>query len=349
MIPILIPAYEPDKELISYCRELSDNGFKKIIVIDDGSGSKYRHIFKELEKISECEILRHAVNLGKGRALKDAFNYLLITDPDLIGCVTADSDGQHRVKDVLNCVERFNIYPDKMVLGVRNFNLDIVPEKSKFGNKLTRNICKYLLGLDISDTQTGLRVIPKILMKKCLETPGERFEYETNMLIESQKACICIEEVSIETVYDSKTDHMTHFDPIKDSVRIYKIFAAMFMKYIFSSFSASLLDLFIFTVLCGAFRSLESLNYIIIATWIARLISATYNFCINYHIVFESKKNKLESALKYIVLAISQMVLSAALVICGVYLFKINETIVKIIVDSFLFFISYSIQRKFVY
>lgn len=169
------------------------------------------------------------------------------------------------------------------------------------------------------------------------------------MLIESYDSLIPIEEVPIETVYDSKTDHVTHFDPIKDSIRIYKIFGAIFLNYIFSSFSASVIDLIAFTILCGAFKNTGSVYYILLATCVARVLSATYNFMVNYYIVFKSKEVRSKSAMRYVMLAIAQMLLSAALVTAGVHLFEINETIVKMVIDGILFFVSYSVQKRFVY
>ena len=44
-----------------------------------------------------------------------------------------------------------------------------VPARSSFGNKCTRQVFRYLLGLSVSDTQTGLRAIPAFFMEKLLE------------------------------------------------------------------------------------------------------------------------------------------------------------------------------------
>ena len=67
---ILIPSLEPDERLPAYIRKLSENGFGKIIVVDDGSSELYQPIFREVESIDRAVVLHHGVNRGKGVALK---------------------------------------------------------------------------------------------------------------------------------------------------------------------------------------------------------------------------------------------------------------------------------------
>ena len=99
--PIVIPAYEPNGKMISFLRDIRKTINDPIIVIDDGSGYRYKHLFDEAEKIINTIVIRHAENLGKGRSLKDAFNYVLLNYPNAIGVVTADCDGQHLLEDVI--------------------------------------------------------------------------------------------------------------------------------------------------------------------------------------------------------------------------------------------------------
>lgn len=348
-IPIIIPAYEPDENLLALCRSLIENQLEDIILIDDGSGAAYWEIFETAQKRYGCMVLRHAVNMGKGRALKDAFNFLLNERTDLLGCVTADSDGQHTAKDIKKCMEALEQGGNCLVLGCRDFNQPDVPFKSRFGNKLTQKVCKGLCGISVSDTQTGLRAIPKAFMEYLLNTSGERFEFETNMLLES-KGRVEIAEVTIETIYDSKTEHRTHFDPIKDSIRIYKIFGRMFFKFLISSLSSSLLDLWLFALFCSMLIGINPQWYVALATILARILSAVYNYLVNYAVVFKSKEKHGRSAAKYFGLAIIQMCMSALLVTVGVRIFyMVTELAVKIVVDVILFFISYVIQNRYIF
>ncbi len=70
---VLIPAYKPDEALVGFSKELLEQGFKDIIVVDDGGGEPFKEIFAELKAMG-CTLLTHEVNKGKGRALKTAFD-----------------------------------------------------------------------------------------------------------------------------------------------------------------------------------------------------------------------------------------------------------------------------------
>ena len=60
---------------------------------------------------------------------------------------------------------------------------------------------KFICGVSVSDTQTGLRAIPLSAIPALIDVSGERFEYETNMLLETSKLKLGIKEVIIERDY----------------------------------------------------------------------------------------------------------------------------------------------------
>jgi putative flippase GtrA len=122
-----------------------------------------------------------------------------------------------------------------------------------------------------------------------------------------------------------------------------------FLKYIFSALSSCLLDLLLFAVLCHFLKG-SIASYIIISTVIARVISATYNYTINRKLVFESRKGVGSSAGKYVLLAVIQMAASAGLVTLACHFITfMPEVVIKAIIDTILFFISYHIQQKYVF
>ncbi len=345
-IPVIIPSYEPDEKLIRLLDELKKEGFLNLVIVDDGSGEKYRHFFQKAREEYGCHVMRHSVNMGKGRALKTAFDHVLKELPDSVGCITADSDGQHTPECILSCAKALLEHPDSLIMGCRCFDKENVPARSEFGNKCTRVVMKYLAGVTVSDTQTGLRGIPASFMKELLSVKGERFEFETNMLMETRKNKIPIVEVPIQTIYieENKT---SHFNPVRDSVKIYMVFG----KFLFSSLSSSLLDLVLFSVFCYLLRGRRFgvVTYIMASTAFARVLSAAYNYIVNYKVVFESKSSVRSSMARYFLLAVVQMCCSALLVNFLYPLLGGAEVLVKIPVDVLLFFISYVIQREFVY
>ena len=353
LIPVIIPAYEPDERLIGLLEDFRKENIRDVVIVNDGSGESYAEIFARAGLLLEGiggTILTHEVNRGKGRALKTAFSYVLECYPDAIGVVTADSDGQHTVECIRSVRRRLEEKPSSLVLGVRTFDGEDIPWKSAFGNKLTMRVLAYVSGVRVSDTQTGLRGIPRDFMKRLIDVPGERFEFETQMLLETADR-LPIEEVPIRTIYDSKENHQTHFNPLKDSIRIYRILGAKFIKYIFASLSSSVLDLVLFALFCRLLRGKPlPLPYVACATVLARILSAAYNFTMNYRVVFRSEEKVRDTVLKYVTLALIQMTLSAALVTFGTFLLPmLPEVLVKVVVDTVLFLVSYHVQRKYIF
>lgn len=350
-IPVIIPAYEPDERLLTLLDDIKNAGIGPVIVVNDGSDKKYNELFSKVKfKIKQIDgsVLEYAQNKGKGRALKTAFLHVLEHYPNAIGVVTADSDGQHTVECIKKVMDALQNKSDSLILGVRDFDSDGIPWKSEFGNKLTMKVLQYVAGIRVSDTQTGLRGIPKDFLKSLINVKGERFEFETQMLLESSGK-YPIQEIPVKTIYDSIENHQTHFNPLVDSIKIYKILGKHFLIYTFASLSSSILDLFLFAIFCSVFRKSNNISYVAISTVLSRIISAAYNFTINYNKVFRSKENIAKSAIKYAVLAIIQMACSASLSMLFIYIVKCPEVIIKGMVDTFLFFISYKIQQNFVF
>lgn len=352
IIPIIIPAYEPDERLPELLKNLNAQNIGPVIIVNDGSSEQYKPVFEEAEELIKRfggELLVHEVNKGKGRALKTAFDYVLSHYPDAVGVVTADSDGQHTPKNINEVIQALIQNENKLVLGVRKFDGDGIPWKSRFGNSVTEKVFKYVSGVHVTDTQTGLRGIPRQFMRELLDVKGERFEFEMRMLLASAGRYDIL-EIPIETIYDSEENHQTHFHPIKDSIKIYKILGGKFFKYILSSGSSCILDLALFALLCHLLKAGFPDVYIAIATVSARVVSAIYNYIMNYKVVFRSSESVGKSGGKYFLLAVIQMSLSAGLVTLFVKCFSIvPEIVFKIIVDTCLFFVSYYIQQKYVF
>ncbi len=335
---IVIPTLDPDEEVMQKFIGDLQKQFKNIIVINDGSKKIHDKFFQGLEK-KGIIIFKHHINLGKGRALKNAFNYLLNNYPALEGVVTCDCDGQHSVKDIKKVANALLKNKDNLIIGVRDFDKSNVPPKSQYGNKITRNIFKIFIGLEISDTQTGLRGLSTKLMKSFMDLSGERYEYETNMLIACKEENINITEVEIETIYLNSNAN-SHFNPLRDSIMIYKLF----LKYFFASFSSFILDIILFGSILGI---LKINSKILAATILARIISSIYNYIINSNLVF--KNMSITTLAKYYLLVIIQMFISGCFVTYLFNLLNLPVILIKVLVDSILWVINLVVQREFVF
>lgn len=108
------------------------------------------------------------------------------------------------------------------------------------------------------------------------------------------------------------------------------------------------MDLVLFTIFCSLFQGAYA--YVAKATVLARIISAIYNFGMNYKVVFHSNANPRKAAVKYFLLALLQMSASAGVVSLLVWMWpRISELWIKIATDTLLFFFSYYIQKSFVF
>lgn len=348
-ITVIIPSLNPDEKLEKVVDGLVNAGYKDIVVINDGSDDAHKAPFERIEKIPQCTVLTHEVNKGKGRALKTAFSYILENRKDISGVVTVDGDNQHQVQDITACVKMMEESKDAVVLGCRNFSGDDVPARSKFGNNVTSFVFKTACGLKISDTQTGLRAIPYKHLNAMIEIDGERFEYETNMLLSLKKYSIPFKECTITTVYIEE-NQTSHFNPIVDSFKIYKVI----LKFMFSSLASSVIDILLYTILIwGIGGALEEQTKILVAVVAARAVSSLFNCIFNKKAVFKSDESYSKVLVKYYVLCIIQTAISYFGVAALNTLLKLNggllTVFVKIVVDVILFFISYRIQKAWVY
>lgn len=215
---VLIPAYKPMPELADYVRELISGGAGLVLVVNDGSPKSDQDIFKQVDQIPNCQVIGYDDNRGKGMALKYGFSYLFEHYRELVGVVTADADGQHRVEDVVTIGEHLCHYDASYIIGMRDFSQDHVPLRSWLGNRLTTIMFYLFFGKWVKDTQTGLRGIKMEELPEVIQLPGERFDYEINILIMIAICDKSYQMVHIHTVYAE--DHSSHYDTWHDSVLI---------------------------------------------------------------------------------------------------------------------------------
>lgn len=335
MNAILIPAYKPDMKLIDLVNLLLTHDDLKIVVVDDGSGEEFKDVFSALDE--RVKLISYPVNKGKGGALKTGIDYILKSLPECERVVTADADGQHKYEDIRKVIKKSEETPGSLVLGSRAFTGN-VPFKSRWGNAITRAVFAVASGVRVRDTQTGLRGFDRECMKRFVNVPGERYEYEINMLLTATRAEIPIHEVDIETVYidDNKS---SHFNPFKDAFRIY----ACIFKFAASSFISFIVDTVMFMLL-GLF-----LNSILAREIIARIVSGTVNFVLNKNVVFKGNEKTLPALIKYICLAVIVLAVDYGVVSLLAGVLNWNELLSKIIAQIIGYSISLPVQGLFVY
>ncbi len=347
---VLIPSLEPDERLPRYAQALLDKGFHHIVVVDDGSSEKFQPIFTQLAQMPGVTVTHHEVNRGKGAALKTGYALIEKEMPDCIGVVTADADGQHTVADVWKLAEALTSGEKKLYLGSRDFSLPHVPPRSRHGNRITSSVFKALYGQWLPDTQTGLRAFRREELPFMMQVEGDRYEYEMRVLIACARADIPMIPITIETVYENGNEG-SHFHPFRDSYRIYKVILGSFVKFMGTSVASFLIDQGVFALMENVILTRMGNGQEIVSTVVARLISAPCNFLMNKKFVFKGKKGK-QAFLRYVALAISLLIVSALgveLVVKALHFAPALASVVKLVVDTLLYLVSYRIQDRWVF
>lgn len=349
-IVILIPAYNPTKDLISLTDELIKNKFT-VVVVNDGSNNQTKKTFKKLNK--NVILLKHKENMGKGQALKTGFKYIL-ENIKCQGVITADADGQHLFCDIVNIANYMEIDLSSVVLGIRLQNKEMLL-KSRLGNSITRMVFKVATGKKVYDTQTGLRGIPFKYLQDFINIEGQRYEYEINMLLYCARNNIDFKEIKIHTVYIDN-NKASSFNTVKDSFKIYKCILKnsdllIGILFIISAIISFILD-FLFVI---AFNKLTSSVpnrdlALLIDVVLARIISSAFNFTFNRNIVFKNKSNIFKSLLQYYILATFTLLLNYTFLdILTVRLFSFDLVISKVFVEILLFIVNYIIQKFIIF
>lgn len=333
---ILIPAYNPEDRLLKLIDDLQAAGLGNIVVVNDGSKKSCAPIFDAVRANRSITLLEHSVNMGKGAAMKTGFDYIYSHMPDITGVITADADGQHTPKDIGRLITAMEQTPDALILGARQFDKD-VPFRSMLGNKTTRVLMRILLGLKITDTQTGLRAIPREFIPDLLEIPYNRYEFELEMLLVAQQLRMKISEITIETVYlDGNSS--SHFNPLLDSAKIYFVL----FRYIASSIITAIFDYIIFFLVVGFFPLWGAIA-------ISRGASVILNYGLVRNMVFSSKAKIAETFPKYILLVITSGFLSYLMTLFFATHMNIKPLIGKLIAEAILYLANFVIQKELIF
>ena len=379
----LIPAYKPNENLISFIQSLEARGLE-VVVVNDGSGEDYLPLFHKIQEQSLATVIHLEKNQGKGAALKAGLSYLNTINDDF-QVITLDADGQHSLQDALFLLQKSLENEGSLLLGSRAQSKGS-PLRSRIGNYLTKKVFSLTTGVKVEDTQTGMRAFSKQLIPKLLKIQGNRYEYEMNMLLDFAKQGISIKEYPIETIYINDNEE-SHFDTVKDSLRIY----SQILKFISSSLLSFCIDFLLYTL------SFALSGSILFSNAFARLISLHCNFFMNQNYVFQNasertekenpawkeiaeetenvtakeeiaeetesvtakgekverteaiKREHLKEYLSYLGLALSLFAMNTLLLSAIAEVLGVNAYLAKIITEILLFILSYFVQKHLIF
>lgn len=190
---IIIPVYNESFIIRKVIRSIKNEGFGNIIVIDDGStDDTYTEICKE-----SVYVFRHAINRGKGAALKTGFKAALLLRAKYI--VTIDGDGQHDPQDIKVLIDTLKAGYD-VALGIRNISPTQMPLARVVGNRLANLLTLILFGIRPTDSQSGLRAYTQKALRQ-IAIYHDGYEIETEIFREIKKNQLKSLEIPIKNIY----------------------------------------------------------------------------------------------------------------------------------------------------
>jgi glycosyltransferase involved in cell wall biosynthesis len=194
-IAIVIPAYNEEKTIGKLIKKLFNAGYKNIIVVDDGSHDDTFVVAQS----SGVAALSLPINRGAGGALRTGFSYALSQGFKIV--VMMDADLQHRVEDIRVLTEpiaknKFDVVLGSRLMGEKR-NMPVIRQIANVMGNLTTRL---LLGINVTDSQSGFRAISRKALTK-MRLTSSRWEICSEMIGEIKRLNLRFLEVPIKVIY----------------------------------------------------------------------------------------------------------------------------------------------------
>ena len=165
-----------------------------VVVVDDGSSDSTA---EEAERAG-AHVIRHSVNMGKGKALATGFDYAAKNGFEAV--VTLDGDGQHDTEEMNRFIDEYRLGGADIIIGTRMHNVKTMPWLRRLTNRATSFVISRIMGYRITDSQSGYRLIT-VRAWFDVNPRTSRFDTESELLITGGQHGLNIREVPIRTIY----------------------------------------------------------------------------------------------------------------------------------------------------
>jgi glycosyltransferase involved in cell wall biosynthesis len=209
----VIPAYQDEKHIGDIVRRTREQ-LEHVLVVDDGSTDRTGQRARD----SGAEVIVHDQNRGKGDAIKTGMEHYFVRETAWV--ILLDSDGQHLPEEI----DRFlstaaSSMQPTFLIGNRMNNAETMPFVRRVVNRYMSRQISRVCKQEIPDTQCGFRMLDHQLIPQLLGG-GDRFDYDTEVLIIASRKGYRIVSVPITTVY---TDQVSKIRPLRDAIRFLKL------------------------------------------------------------------------------------------------------------------------------
>lgn len=196
---VVVPAYNEELTIGSVVALAKKYG--DVLVVDDGSMDRTSEIAREAGAV----VIRHERNMGKGGALKTAFEYAIEKGYDVV--VTIDADGQHNPDEIPLLLDPIIKGEADLVIGSRYLSgsKKEIPLYRRFGLWVLNKSTKVAASVDV-DSQSGFRAMNRKALER-LDLNSDGYSIETDMVVKASERGIRLMEVPIGVRYDVPRKH----------------------------------------------------------------------------------------------------------------------------------------------
>lgn len=202
-ICVIIPAYNEGSVIGNVLKSLPKRMtiMKKTyqvipVIIDDGSTDDTSIV---AGSIRGTVVVKHILNSGAGAATRTGLSYAKL-HKEFAYAATMDADGQHTASDLKQVILAVAKEKNNLIIGSRLINSVGMPWYKVLGNKGLSFFTFLLLGVSVSDSQSGL----KGLDRKAIDNLTYRdngYAFCSEMLWRAHRSQLTISEIPIQAVY----------------------------------------------------------------------------------------------------------------------------------------------------
>lgn len=215
-VAALIPCYFEERFIRDVASRVKAQ-LDTVLVVDDGSTDAT----EANARAAGVEVIKHAVNQGKGAAIKTGLK-ALSERPGIEYALVLDGDGQHAPEEIPRFLAAANETQAHMLVGNRMSDVEKMPFVRKLTNRFMSWQISRVCGQWVPDSQCGFRMIHKDLLPVMVAIETTKFDYETEMLVVASRRGCKVGAVPISTIYG---DEKSKIHPVRDTIRFYEMMA----------------------------------------------------------------------------------------------------------------------------
>ena len=224
---VVVPVYNHGEAIGTMVEGIRRNDVPCLLV-DDGSSADCAKVLDELAAAhpESVSLLRLPVNQGKGGAVMAG-----LREAARLGyshALQIDADGQHNPAEIPQFLAEARQYPQALITGCPVYDQS-VPKGRLYGRYAT-HIWVWIntLSFDIRDSMCGYRVYPLASTITLIDSVkiGRRMDFDSEILVRMHWRGVALRNRETRVTYP--LDGVSHFDVLRDNLRISRMHAKMF-------------------------------------------------------------------------------------------------------------------------